>query len=330
MKRKLSFLIIAFSFIFVVFSGVKTNFTAYAQNNYVYLGGMPAGFTLYSNGAFIAGVSDVITKDGINSPSKDVDIRKGDVILSVDGVKVNTSTDVENQLIKKDKVILIIKRNNDTLIKEVSPSIDVNGKYRIGVFIKDTINGIGTVTYIKDGKFASLGHPVLDDIGNLLDIRSGEMFSCMISGVVKGERGNPGELRGIFLKTMPCGEINKNLETGVYGLIKNNSIDYSNLTKIEVGTAKIGSAKIYTTIEGNTPISYDISIIKVDPINRGTKNFVIRIDDKNLLSKTGGIVQGMSGSPIVQDGKLVGAVTHVFVNDPSRGYGIDIINMLDK
>lgn len=330
MKRKLKLIIIAISFVFIVFLGLGNSVSVYADNT-VYLGGMPAGFSLYSKGAFVVGVSNVLTDDGMCSPSEISDIRKGDVILSIDGIEVNTSKDIENAILNKDKVIMILVRNGEKIIKEVCPIEDVNGKSRLGVFIKDKINGIGTITYIKDGKFASLGHPVLDDCGNLFSFREGEIFSCMISGVIKGERGVPGELRGIFLRTMPYGFINKNLENGVYGVINDkNPYDYSLLKKIEIGVAKMGFAKIYTTVEGETPSAYDISIIKVDPINRGTKNFVIRIDDEILLSKTGGIVQGMSGSPIVQDGKLVGAVTHVFVNDPTRGYGIDIRNMFEN
>ena len=155
------------------------------------------------------------------------------------------------------------------------------------------------------------------------------MFNCEITGFIKGERGRAGELRGTFDRRRKIASLDKNLNSGVYGDICDNE-NLSNLREIELGNAKMGDASIYTTINGTCPKEYSISIIKVDTISRDTKNFVIRITDQRLLELTGGIVQGMSGSPIVQNGKLVGAVTHVFINDPTRGFGISIDNMINN
>ena len=330
MHKRKHFLLLIISFIFACLSAVSGTFIGSAKENTVYLGGMPAGFTLYGKGAYVAGVCDVITDKGLCSPAKNSDIRVGDLILSINGTEVNSAIDIENTIKKEDKTIIIIDRKGEKVIKDVQPVKDVNGKLKLGVLIKDTINGIGTITFIKGGRFASLGHPVLDDDMQIMKIRGGEIFSCTISGVVKGERGKPGELKGIFMKTMPNGKIQKNLENGVYGNLNDNSEIIKNAKKIEIGKAKVGKATIFTTIEGVSPKEYDISIVKIDMINKGVKNFVIKIDDDEIISKTGGIVQGMSGSPIVQDGKLVGAVTHVFINDPTRGFGIDICNMINN
>jgi len=293
----------------------------------VYLGGYPAGFSLYSKGAFVVGVCDVVTKDGLKSPCKDAGIDAGDLILSINEKETNTSLDIENAIKDEKKHIAVIERGEETLIKEFYPAKDLNGKYRLGVFTRDTVNGIGTITYIKDKTFASLGHPVLDENNNVMKINGGSLFKCAITDCVKGERGKPGELRGAFLKRKEIGKIFVNEENGVYGKLDDCDLICDNLTKISFGKAKMGDAKIFTTISGVEPQEYDISIVKVDEFRNDSKNLVVKITDERLLSLTGGIVQGMSGSPIVQNGKLVGAITHVFINDPTRGFGLFIQNM---
>ena len=311
--------------IFCLFSFVN-KVTVYADEQ-IYLGGMPAGFSLESRGAYVVGLSDVITEEGIKSPSKDKGIEIGDIILSINSIDVNNALDVSNALINGDEKILIVKRGRENLIFNVKPEKDVSGIYKLGVFIRDNINGIGTITYIKGNKFASLGHPVIDDTGEIMDVLSGTLFNCNITGCVKGERGKPGELRAVFLKTKNLGTIESNTDCGVYGTVDLDQFDKSKLIKVEKGEAKVGNAFIYSTVFGSEPKEYSISIIKVDESNE-TKNFVIKITDKDLLEITSGIVQGMSGSPIIQNGKIVGAVTHVFINDPTRGFGISIENML--
>ncbi len=302
----------------------------YATNEKVFLGGMTAGFSLYTRGATVVGLCDVITNDGISSPCKNAGIIVGDIILSIDNNEVNSAKDIE-KVVKNDKEVKInVDRNGESRTFNLVPAKDVSGQFKLGVFIRDCINGIGTVTYIKNGKFASLGHPVINNEGNLLKIINGDMYPCYITSVVKGERGKAGELRGVFDRSCEIAKIENNCINGVYGSICKNNFITSNLKEIEIGSAKIGNATICSTIEGDKICCYNISIIKVDVDNKENKNFVVKITDKSLISKTGGIVQGMSGSPIVQDGKLVGAITHVFINDPSRGFGIDINNMLNN
>ncbi len=328
MKGKIRFLSLIFALI-AAFSCFNIN-NARAENfdDKLYLGGMPAGFSIQTRGANIVGLCDVVTVDGVKSPSKDAGIQVGDVILSIDGVDINCAKDIENAINNKNDTIITIERAGENIIKKVIPAKDMGGSYKLGVFVKDDVCGIGTITFIKGNSFASLGHPVINEDGNVAKIVAGNIFKCNVSGCVKGERGKPGELKGVFLKTNAIGTIDKNTDRGVYGKISND-FDKSNLIEIESGEAVMGDAIIYTTVKGNKPEKYDISIIKIDNEN-DNKNFVIKITDKRLLNCTNGIVQGMSGSPIVQNNKLVGAVTHVFINDPTRGFGISIDNMLNS
>ncbi len=297
-------------------------------DNFVYLGGFPAGFSITTKGAHVVGLCDVITTNGIISPSKNAELKSGDVIINLDGKEVNCAKDIENILKSENQIFIEIKRQGELIKKLITPAKDLSGAYKLGIFIKDDVCGIGTVTYVNGGRLASLGHPVIDDNGQPLDIINGFVYPCNITGYIKGEKGKAGELRGVFLKENELSYIDKNLESGVFGNISQN-LNIDQYKKIELGSAKIGEATIFTTIDGKIPKEYKISIVKVDTHDTN-KNFVIKITDKELLESTGGIIQGMSGSPIVQNNKLVGAVTHVFVNDPTRGFGISITNMINN
>ena len=328
MKRKIGFIstfIFVLSFLFVFSFGFSP---VHADVNKVYLGGLPAGFSLQTRGANVVGLCDVITNDGIESPAKDADIKIGDIILNIDDIEINNAQDIERSICGKNKITIIIDRKSEKIEKIVIPAKDLSGNYKMGIFVREDVSGIGTITFIKGDRFASLGHPVVGDDGKILRILGGEIFDCNITGCVKGERGKAGELRGVFLKNNPVAKIDKNTECGVYGCLT-KEFDRKNLLEIETGCARIGDAKIYTTIDDNTPSYFNISIVKIDDYG-SNKNFVIKINDKSLLEITGGIVQGMSGSPIIQNGKLVGAVTHVFINDPTRGFGISIDNMINN
>ena len=211
---------------------------------------------------------------------------------------------------------------------DLFPEKDLSGNYKIGLFIREDLNGLGTVTFLTDnGTFASLGHPVSNENGEIYSLRSGDVYESSIVGVNKAHRGKAGELKGLFLGTKPIGSITINTNVGLFGKItKFNPLEY---VKISIGQAKIGKAEIVSTVDGQTPKKYEIDIVKIDNRIGNNKNYVIKVTDKDLLSYTGGILQGMSGSPIIQDGKIIGAVTHVFINDSARGYGININNMLD-
>lgn len=323
-KKKFLLILIIFLSIFNLYSNNLN--LVYASADTIYLGGYPAGFCLETKGALVVSLCDVITPDGLKSPAKDAQIEVGDKIISIDEKQINNASDIASAINSCEKINAKVKRNGEIIEKTIFPAVDMGGEYKLGVFVKDEICGIGTITYIKNGRFASLGHPISDNEG-ILEVSGGSVYNCSIIGFVKGQRGNPGELKGVFIKNNIKATIDKNQENGVYGCVVDKISN--DLKEIEIGEAKVGNASIFSTINGSSPKEYSISIIKVDD-NLSNKNFVIKVTDDELLNQTGGIVQGMSGSPIVQNGKLVGAVTHVFINDPSRGFGIKINNMINN
>ena len=295
----------------------------------VYLGGFPAGFEVKSKGATVVKLTDVVTNEGVVSPAKDAGILEGDTLLSVGGVDIFCADDVSKGLDRNTEgsVVITVLRDGKETLKEIVPAKDINGKKRLGLMLRDGTSGIGTMTFIDgSGNFMALGHPICNENG-IIDIGGGEIFRCSIFGVNKGERGRAGELKGIFVSDSPIGVVTKNTSRGIVGKMKDD-YGFDDLPNIAIGKAEMGKASIITCVDGVIPKEYDVSIVKTDG-NKNDKNLVIKVTDKNLLREAGGIVQGMSGSPIVQNGKLVGAVTHVFVNDPTRGYGIGIDNMLE-
>ena len=317
--------------------GVSSSVSADAEGREVYVGGMPAGFTLSAGGAQVIGLSEVMNDKGVSCPAADAGIRTGDVIVKAAGIQVETVGDL-NEILGRSKgkaVGLEIRRGDSETEISVTPVKDkVTGKYKIGVLIRDSVSGIGTVTYIdkQTKRFGSLGHSVVGEDHREMKIAGGKVYECSIVGVSKGVRGKAGELRGMFLSEGGIGKAEKLCDCGIYGQV-NESYELSGLQSVytsDIDEVQPGDAYIYSTVSGVCPKKYTIDIVKVEKNNKSNKNFVIKITDKELISETGGIVQGMSGSPILQDGKLVGAVTHVFLNDPTRGYGIDINTMLKE
>ena len=324
--KKLATFVLLFTIVFAF--SLKPSYS-YAKGEYVYLGGFTTGFNIDTEGVTVVGLTEIFTEKGVISPSKNSDIKVGDIILSINGVKISTVKDVYSLLknYKDGYMVLQIERKGIILLKDVFPEKDMTGAYKLGVFLRDDVLGLGTVTYVEEnGDFASLGHPVTDENGRVYLVTGGYVYNCSIVGVNKAVRGKAGELKGLFMGDTAIGKITANSAVGLYGNFTN--FDFKNSKKIEIGSAKVGSAKILSTIDGDKPKYYDIDILKSDLRTSITKNLVIKITDKQLIEYTGGILQGMSGSPIIQDNKIVGAVTHVFVNDSTRGYGISIENML--
>ena len=307
------------------------SYTARAEE--LYLGGFPAGFVLDTQTVEVVGMCEVMTESGLASPAKEGGIKTGDIIEEINNIKITSAEQVTELLSAVKRAEILVKRGEEHVSLTVSPVRDVtSGKMRVGVLVRDSLSGVGTVTYIDKsaGKFGSLGHPVTDNSGNITKINGGTLYGCIIYDVRRGVRGNPGELKGAFEHGKAMGAAVVNTSSGVFGTMDKNC-DLSHLTRIEKGDVDDvtpGKAEIYSTVNSKKTKSYDISIVKVDKRNRDNRNYVIKIEDPELISATGGIVQGMSGSPIVQNGKLIGAVTHVFINDPTRGYGISIENML--
>ena len=300
--------------------------------NEVYLGGFPLGFDLEGEGAHVVGLAEVVCSDGVYLPAKDAGIKAGDVIVSLDGKKINVAQDIDGvlTLYNGGGIVAEITSDGNKRICNVYPVKDLSGKYKIGVLIRDYLSGLGTVTFVKpDGEFYSLGHPIADEYNNLLKVGGGYCYKCVITGVVKGERGRAGELKGNILRSQRLGIVSENTAIGLTGKFEDKNV-YLSRPVVKIGEPAAGSAQIYATVDGSEPEVYSISIVKVDKNDKENKNMVIKITDEKLISAAGGIVQGMSGSPIVQGGKIVGAVTHVFLNDAARGYAISIDSMLNK
>lgn len=301
----------------------------------VILGGIPVGISLNNDCVEIVGFSQIITEKGACSPASDAGLQIGDKITKINGKKINKTHDISDAVAQQNELDLTFLRNEtENKVKIIAQKDVLSGKNKLGMWIRDQSYGIGTLTFVKDGKyFASLGHPITSKNGEIMQITGGKVHDCNILGVNKGLIGKAGELKGAFNNKQSIGNISINNKFGVYGQFDKNpqSLD---VTKV-VSTANIqevkpGRAQIYSTIDGNKPKYYEIEIIKIkSQAENHEKGLVIKVTDKELLAKTGGIVQGMSGSPILQNGKLVGAVTHVFINDPTRGYGVFIENMLD-
>ena len=324
MKNKfIKFLIATLIVCFCVFP-----LNAASASTEIYLGGIPAGFSLNTRGVTIVGITDVNTENGKVSPGKEAGLKLGDVILSINDQEINNSKDIAAAVTDGKPAVVEFTRAGENMQTVIKPEKDALGKYKLGLFIRNYVSGIGTLTYVKDGKFTSLGHPILDEQGNLIEITGGSLLNCTITGVIKGERGRAGELKGVFLKNTAFATAEYNTKTGVTGTMKEGEVERLNLRKVEMGEAKVGSATVYTTVNGSEPKEYSMSIVKVDKGEKDNKNLVIKITDDELIDITGGIVQGMSGSPILQNGKIVGAVTHVFINDPERGFGVSVQSII--
>ncbi|MCL2108004.1 MAG: SpoIVB peptidase [Oscillospiraceae bacterium] len=292
--------------------------------------GTPFGIKIKTEGAVVTGFGNV---DGEMSPAQAAGIRVGDVIRSVNGFHIEKSEDITRAVqLGGGNAIVDVLRDSREMIFEVSPvSSGRDNVFRMGVWVRVSSAGIGTMSFYdpESGMFGGLGHGVCDvDTGRLLPISSGEAVSVTISGIVKGRPGNPGELAGTFLSRVPIGTIQRNTAAGVFGMMNYAPTLESGIPMAFKQEVKTGPATILSTVAGTTPKEYEIMIERLDyNENNQVKNMVIRITDEELLGKTGGIVQGMSGSPIIQNDKLVGAVTHVFVSDSARGYAIFAENM---
>lgn len=299
--------------------------------------GKAVGVTVDTDGILVLGTG-YVNKDTneVCQPSKGV-LKTGDLITHVNGEKITQKEElIEIVESSTGSLNISIVRNGETLQGTLTPIISTeDGKQKIGAWVRDCTQGIGTLTYYNPQTkgFGALGHGVYDiDTKSLLSIKDGKITETIISGIKKGEKGIPGELSGETDDTKVIGEIYQNTECGLYGKIYSENVDFTEQEALPIATKeniKEGKAYILTNISGNKVEKYEINIESID-INTSnpSKCMIIRITDEKLLSQTGGIIQGMSGSPIIQDNHIIGAVTHVFVNAPTKGYGIFIENML--
>ena len=298
----------------------------------VFLGGTPLGFALKTKGLLVVGENNVPTNSA-SEVETTVEIKNGDFLTEINGITLSCSEDVPKileSLPKNQPVTLTLSRAGKTFSCVAMPKFDeASGEMKLGLWVKNDASGIGTLTFIKqeNGRFGALGHSITDyETGAVIELESGKIYKCNQLGITKAQRNSPGELRCVFLQGINTkGTIDKNTQFGVFGNITDNGglVDFNKTAEIGSRlTIKSGKAQILSAVSGVLE-SYDIEIIKTyyQPKN-DDKSFVFRVTDKRLLELTGGIIQGMSGSPIIQNGKLVGATTHVFVADPTKGYGI--------
>lgn len=305
-------------------------------------GGNAIGVRLNTKGVLVVAVTDVIDPEGKrSSPARDAGLKVGDSILEINGTKVEDAQHVVEMLndIKDSNVEIVVQRNKAEFTTEAIPIQSIQDNcYRLGIWVRDKTSGIGTLTYLNEenGEFGALGHGIMDaDTGELLSIDKGKIMNAKISKVEQGKKGSPGEIRGVFYETNNIlGDINYNNPYGIYGKVNGEYLEKQGSDKMSIGfkeEVKEGKAHILSTVDDNKIEKFEIEITKVQTqVKPEQKSMVIKVTDKRLLEKTGGIVQGMSGSPIIQDNRLIGAITHVFVNDPTKGYGIYIEWMMEQ
>lgn len=300
-------------------------------------GGQPFGIKFYTDGVLVVSMTDVETENGKINPAYNSGIRVKDVLTTVNGTKIKSNEHL-TELVKNcggEEITVGVKRDKLIFEVKVTPEKDSSGTYRLGCWVRDSTAGIGTVTFydMVNKTFAGLGHGICDsDTGELMTLSYGKAFGAEIFSVIKGIAGTPGELRGSFDESVKLGTLYKNCEVGVFGEIEGKFTPDGDIYPIAFKQdVREGKAEILCTTDESGVQSYSIEIVHIYTNSvKTTKNMVISITDEALLEKTGGIVQGMSGSPIIQDGKIIGAVTHVMINDPTKGYGIFIENMLNS
>ena len=295
---------------------------------------MPFGVKFFTEGVVVVGVSDIETEKGLVNPAKNAGIKTSDIITEINGIPVSSVEEAAKiiESSKGDTLYLKLLRDGKTLELKLKPVYSVpESKYKSGIWLRDSTAGIGTVTFITPTNYAfgGLGHGICDvDTGNLMPLKKGTIVDAIIDSSVKGKPDLPGELKGKFKDNI--GTLLANTQNGIFGILNNMPVTPEDATPLPVGLRselKEGKAAIYSTVDDKGVREFDVEIIKIYKNTNDSKNFLIKITDPELLEITGGIVQGMSGSPIIQNGKLVGAVTHVLVSDPTKGYGIFMENM---
>ena len=299
-------------------------------------GGMPFGAKMFTDGLIVVGFTDVDCSTGSRHPARDAGVRVKDIVLKINGVPVGTAENMGKLVAGSEgkPLAITLRRGKEEITVTVTPSLSASDNvYKTGMWVRDNTAGIGTVTFIepKSGSFAGLGHGICDaETGSLLPLSRGVVVDVTINGIQKGQSGAPGELKGHFASGK-MGSLLGNTHAGVFGIMTSLPDSVKEETALPIALKNEmhdGEATIFCTLDEGGIRSYQVNVRKLKN-SMDNKNMEITVTDPALLEKTGGIVQGMSGSPIIQDGRIIGAVTHVLINDPTKGYGIFIENMLD-
>ena len=317
-----------------LFGGIKVknvNVSVIPKTTVIPLG-TAIGMKLYTKGVLVVGMSQISTiSNEKTKPYENSGIEQGDMIVAVNNKEVSTTEELIEEVNKSNGNSVKIKylKNNETQETSITP-VKSKDNYKIGLWVRDAAAGVGTLTLYEPStnSFMALGHGISDiDTEKIVEISNGELITANIISIKKGEKGNPGEIKGTIDCGNKIGEISKNTNLGVYGNVTNKNyldIDYSNELEVAArNEIKEGKAQIICQLDNDGKKEYDIEIKKIYTTNNeDNKSMLIKVTDENLLNKTGGIIQGMSGAPIIQNGKFIGAVTNVLVNDPTQGYAV--------
>lgn len=290
----------------------------------VYLGGFPIGISTLGEGLYVDGIASIESEEGLKTPLENKGINKGDILLRVNGFTVDSKEGVATSIKPNQKNKLeFYSQGKEFSVESVPVKDKKTNSYFLGLFLSNGIEGIGTVTFVReDNTFSALGHPIAKDDGIIGEVYKGRIYDADITSLTPSRPNNPGQLNGTIEKDSPIGEITKNTPFGIYGKINDDSAKTKMVQTASRLLISTGKASIYTTLNGSTPDFYDVEILTLSMQPKiKEKGILLQVTDARLLS-AGGIMQGMSGSPILQDGKLIGAVTHVLIDDPTKGYGI--------
>lgn len=292
--------------------------------------GRAVGIQMATQGMVVAELAEVQTAAGATCPAQAAGMRAGDVITAIDGRGIATSADFLDALAQAGEQITVTVTRGETCLElQVAPAVTADGTVQLGLWLRDGVSGVGTVTYYDPatGRYGALGHGITDEnSGVLMPLRTGSILEAEIADAKRGASGTPGELIGSFDPDAAIGDISDNCVFGIFGTMTQQPAGDAVETAAD-GEVKTGPVIIRSTVAGDAPVDYTAEISRIYREN-GCTRYLLTVTDPALLEATGGIVQGMSGSPILQNGKLVGAVTHVLLNDPTRGYGVSIENML--
>lgn len=328
MIKKLKQIIISLILLLNLFQPLNV----FAYSDYILAGGQNIGIEINSNGVLIVGTYQV---NGLD-PAKDSNLQIGDKIIAINNQKISSIEEmlnIVNNLQNITNIQVTYQRGSKILTTTLELIIDENQIYKTGLYVKDSINGVGTLTFIDPNTkiFGALGHEIIEKTtGQKLEIKDGKIYSSTVTGITPSDNGNPGEKNARYDVNNIYGNIKENTEAGIFG-IYTSEIPKGKLYKVaKKEEIELGNASILTVINENKIEEFKINILKLNPTSKETKNILFEITDKKLLQDSGGIVQGMSGSPIIQNDKIIGAVTHVVVDDCTKGYGILITNMLEE
>ena len=307
-------------------------YQVFAYSDYILAGGENIGIELNSNGILIVGTYKINDSD----PAKDANLEVGDKIIAINHVPVHSIEEMIQTIYDNttsNNVLITYKRGSKTLDTNLKLILDENNVYKTGLYVKDSVNGVGTLTFIDPNTkiYGALGHEIIEkSTGQRLEIRDGKIYSSTVTGITPSDQGNPGEKNARYDINNVYGNIKENTEAGIFGIYTSEIPNHKLYRVLDKQNIQLGNASILTVIDGNIVEEFKINILKINPKSKDNRNILFEVIDSKLLEKSGGIVQGMSGSPIIQNDAIIGAVTHVVVDDCRKGYGIFITNMLEE